>query len=60
MSVSVALVTGSLDHKIRFWDAASGLCTRTLQFGESQVRYCAEKISSYHSGVHFFNSLNMF
>lgn len=38
MSVSpVILVTGGYDHKIRFWDATSGVCSRTINFGESQV-----------------------
>jgi WD40 repeat protein len=31
------LATGGYDHKIRFWDATSGSCTRTIQFGDSQV-----------------------
>lgn len=38
MSVSpVILVTGGYDHKIRFWDATSGVCSRTINFGESQI-----------------------
>ena len=35
--MAVALVTGSLDHKIKFWDPASGLCAKTITFGECQV-----------------------
>lgn len=33
----VVLCTGSLDHKIRFWDATSGYCSKSIQFGECQV-----------------------
>lgn len=37
MSSPVILVTGGYDHKIRYWDAASGVCTRSVSFGESQI-----------------------
>jgi len=37
----VVLVTGGYDHKIRFWEATSGICTRTLSFGDSQVNCLA-------------------
>lgn len=37
MSIPAVLATGCLDHKIRFWDATSGHCTKSLLFGESQV-----------------------
>jgi len=37
----VLLVTGGYDHKIRFWDASSGVCSRTINFGESQVNCLA-------------------
>lgn len=37
MTSPVILVTGGYDHKIRYWDAASGVCTRSVTFGESQV-----------------------
>lgn len=30
-------MTGGYDHKIRFWEATSGVCAKTLLFGESQV-----------------------
>lgn len=33
----VVLVTGGYDHKIRFWDATSGVATKTIPFGDSQV-----------------------
>ncbi|KAG8970606.1 TOR complex subunit lst8 [Tulasnella sp. 425] len=28
--LSVVLVTGSYDHEIRFWEAWSGICSRTI------------------------------
>lgn len=34
---SVVLATAGYDHTIRFWEATSGICYRTLQYGESQV-----------------------
>lgn len=34
---SVVLCTAGFDHTIRFWEAPSGLCYRTLQFPDSQV-----------------------
>lgn len=37
--MSVILVTGSYDHEIRFWEAWSGICSRTIaRTGESGVR----------------------
>ncbi|GKY94680.1 hypothetical protein MPSEU_000433400 [Mayamaea pseudoterrestris] len=35
--MSVVLATGGFDHKIRFWDAPSGTCTRIIKFPDSQV-----------------------
>ncbi|KAF9458669.1 WD40 repeat-like protein [Collybia nuda] len=36
--MSVILVTGSYDHEIRFWEAWSGICSRTIaRTGESGV-----------------------
>jgi hypothetical protein len=36
--MSVILVTGSYDHEIRFWEAWSGICSRTIaRQGESGV-----------------------
>ena len=37
MSMSVVLVTGGFDQKVRFWEATSGSCIRTIRYGESQV-----------------------
>lgn len=36
-TMSVVLATGGFDHKIRFWDAPSGTCTRIIKFPDSQV-----------------------
>mmetsp|Transcript_247 Transcript_247/g.541 ORF Transcript_247/g.541 Transcript_247/m.541 type:complete len:369 (-) Transcript_247:603-1709(-) len=35
--MSVILVTAGYDHKIRFWEAPSGICCRALLFPDSQV-----------------------
>jgi len=34
---SVLLATAGYDHTIRFWEAPSGICYRTLQYQDSQV-----------------------
>ncbi|KAI5698838.1 hypothetical protein M8J75_012584 [Diaphorina citri] len=34
---SVILATGGYDHTIKLWQAASGICTRTMQHADSQV-----------------------
>lgn len=35
--MSVVLATGGYDHKIRFWDAPSGRCSRIIKFHDSPV-----------------------
>jgi G protein beta subunit-like protein len=35
--MSVILATAGYDHKIRFWEAPSGICSRVLKFPDSQV-----------------------
>lgn len=35
-NTAVLLVTGGYDLKIRFWDATSSACTRSLSCGDSQ------------------------
>ena len=35
--LSVVLVTGSYDHEIRFWEAWSGICSRTITRDEAGV-----------------------
>ena len=34
---SVVLATAGYDHTIRFWEATTGICYRTLQYNDSQV-----------------------
>lgn len=36
-TLSVILVTAGYDHTIRFWEAWSGVCSRTVQHPDSQV-----------------------
>lgn len=38
MASQVVLATAGYDHTVRFWEATSGICYRTLQFADSQVR----------------------
>jgi hypothetical protein len=35
--MSVILATAGYDHKIRFWEAPSGICSRILKYPDSQV-----------------------
>jgi len=35
--MSVILATAGYDHRIRFWEAPSGICQRTLKYPDSQV-----------------------
>ena len=37
MASQVVLATAGYDHTIRFWEATSGVCYRTLQYADSQV-----------------------
>ena len=37
MPQTVVLATAGYDHKIRYWDANTGACTRTTKYEESQV-----------------------
>lgn len=39
--LSVLLVTAGYDHSIRFWEAWSGICSRTIQYQESAVNKLA-------------------
>jgi len=38
---SVILATASYDHTIRLWEAASGICYRTIQYAESHINAMA-------------------
>src|SRR5882757_8862618 len=50
--MSVILVTGSYDHEIRFWEAWSGICSRTIaRSGESGVSHFLRSSRS-HLDVH--------
>ncbi|KAF9172372.1 TOR complex subunit lst8 [Mortierella sp. AD011] len=40
-SHSVILVTAGYDHVIRFWEALSGICSRTIQHPDAQVNKLA-------------------
>lgn len=40
-TLSVILVTAGYDHTIRFWEAWSGICSRTVQHADSQVNRLA-------------------
>ncbi|MCO5583302.1 hypothetical protein L7F22_037212 [Adiantum nelumboides] len=40
-TLSVVLVTAGYDHTIRFWEAWSGICSRTIQHADSQVNRLA-------------------
>ncbi|KAN0061210.1 TOR complex subunit lst8 [Thecaphora frezii] len=40
-ALSVILVTAGYDHTIRFWEAWSGICSRTIQYPDSQVNRLA-------------------
>ena len=37
MTGKAILVTAGYDHSIRFWEAPSGMCYRTVQYPDSQV-----------------------
>lgn len=45
---NIVLVTAGYDHTIRFWEALSGICSRTIQHPESQVnRLCITPDKKY-------------
>jgi G protein beta subunit-like protein len=39
--MSIVLATGGYDHRIKYWDATSGSCTKSIPFGDSQIN-CIE------------------
>uniref|UniRef100_A0A093VFH8 Target of rapamycin complex subunit LST8 n=1 Tax=Talaromyces marneffei PM1 TaxID=1077442 RepID=A0A093VFH8_TALMA len=59
--MSVILCTAGYDHTIRFWEALSGICSRTLQHPDSQVnRLCITPDKRYlaaagHTNVKLFD-----
>jgi len=42
MSVVLATAGYCYDHKIRFWEARSGVCVRILKFADSEVDCCTK------------------
>ena len=40
-AMAVVLCTAGYDHKVRFWEASSRACTRTIRYPESQVNCLA-------------------
>ena len=40
-AVEVVLASAGYDHTIRFWEALSGICVRTIQHPDSQVNRLA-------------------
>lgn len=42
----VILATGGYDHTIKIWQAASGICTRTMQHADSVSFITSFKISA--------------
>ncbi|KAB5577515.1 WD40-repeat-containing domain protein [Coniochaeta sp. 2T2.1] len=59
--MSVILCTAGYDHTIRFWEALSGICSRTIQHPDSQVnRLCISPDKRYlaaagHHNVKLFD-----
>ena len=41
LMAAVVLATAGYDHKIRFWEASSRVCTRTIRYPDSQVNCLA-------------------
>ncbi|KAF7712814.1 WD40-repeat-containing protein [Penicillium ucsense] len=60
--MSVILCTAGYDHTIRFWEALSGICSRTIQHPDSQVnRLCITPDKRYlavagHHNVKLFDA----
>lgn len=47
----VVLATAGYDHTIRFWEATSGSCYRTLQYADSQVNFFSTAFMSSQIGL---------
>ena len=54
--MSVILVTGSYDHEIRFWEAWSGICSRTIarsgEIGVRSILYLDIRSSAHSTAFH--------
>lgn len=56
--MAVILVTGSYDHEIRFWEAWSGICSRTIaRTGEAGVSGSFREFSDPHRTLQQVNRL---
>jgi WD40 repeat protein len=53
---SVVLATAGYDHTIKFWEATSGICYRTLQFPDSQVSHLVGHMCSCFARLLHFNT----
>lgn len=59
--LGVVFATAGYDHSIRFWDAPSGMCSKTIPFAESQVNKLAVSpdkrfiIATGHTHVKMFD-----
>lgn len=51
--MSVFIVTAGYDHTIRFWEAPSGRCYRTLQYPDSVSGARAPPLCFLHFAVRF-------
>ena len=59
----VVLATAGYDHTIRFWEATTGICYRTLQYSDSQARFLSVRclhalINRLHVQSHLIAILN--
>jgi len=56
----VILATASYDHTIRFWQAHSGVCHRTVQHGDSQVNALEITPDRQHIAAAGYQHIRMF
>ena len=52
MTIEVILATAGYDHTIRFWEALSGICVRTIQHADS-VLFLMIYVSACQQTHHF-------
>jgi len=56
----VVLATAGYDHTIRFWDAASGTCNRTVKYQDSvsylYIFFYVGGLSETYDGIEFVAS----
>lgn len=51
MSSAVILATAGYDHKIRFWEAPTGVCSRSLRYPDSQARAHPVTVIERHCSI---------